>query len=130
MARNQLFHLPDSEGRFGTCDVKQVCTETTHGTACAQKCHQDHQQIAVKGHGGKTAILVDDHGAHTIIEDDLTPYNFDAVAHVKSLPDVAGCTDCAFEEWTPAAWNKENARLAREGKSLADRKRSDTPSRV
>jgi hypothetical protein len=124
--RSQLFHLPDTEGRFGTCDITQVCTEDAHGTACTQKCHHDHQQIAVKGHGGKTYVLVDDHGAHTIVEHDLTPDSFDAIAHVKSLPEVAGCTDCTFEEWSPAAWNKENARLTREGKSLADRVRPVT----
>jgi hypothetical protein len=124
--RNQLFHTPDSEGRFGTCDINRVCTETTHSAACANKCHADHQQIAVKGHGGKTYVLVDDHGAHTVVEHDLTPDTFDGVAHIKTIAE--GCTDCTFEVWTPAEWHKENARLGREGKSLADRVRPVTDS--
>jgi hypothetical protein len=123
--RNQLFHLPASDGRFGTCDIKNVCVNDAHGTACATKCHQDHQQIAVKGHGGRSYVLVDDHGSHTILEHDLTPDSYDAIAGIKAAMGDT-CTDCTFEEWTPAEWNKENARLGREGKTLADRVRPVT----
>jgi hypothetical protein len=130
--RNQLFHLPDAEGRFGPCDIKRVCTEDTHGADCAQKCHQDHQQIMVKGHGGRQYVLVDDHGSHTVIEDDLTPDDFDPTAHLREVvatsTGVDSCHDCKFETWTPAEWAKENARLGREGKSLADRVRPVTDS--
>jgi hypothetical protein len=118
---NQIFHTPDDEGRFGPCDIKKICMASKHGDACALKCHLDHQQIAVKGEA-KTVVYVDNHGAHTWVQHQFEPVEQDHVAHLKAnvAPD---CTDCEFETWTPVEWAKENARLAKEGLTIVDRRR-------